>query len=191
MRTGSLLLGFTSGEVGDACTYPEFCLSQLCSDSLVQGPGVCTQTCVVGLEGACPMGLTCVDTGGNGVCYPVEETGRSAARPRAARRGRRSCSPASCSACSSSAGGAVHPRARVGRSDRRPRERRVAAHQGRPRRSVGHDRARAGRERDLLQSLCRRLLDQEGRLRRRARPQLDRARRSRGRGVHAPGVRVG
>jgi MYXO-CTERM domain-containing protein len=63
------------GEVGDPCTYPQFCLSGQCSDTTIQGPGICTQTCVVGIEDSCPMGLTCTQAGNTGICYPLEEAG--------------------------------------------------------------------------------------------------------------------
>ena len=58
-----------TGEVGDACTFPQACLSGNCSDSTIQGDGICTQSCVVGIADACPMGLDCIATGNSGICY--------------------------------------------------------------------------------------------------------------------------
>ncbi len=63
------------GEIGEDCTFPQFCLSGLCSNSVFQGDGICTQSCVVGLADACPTGLTCVEAGSDAVCIVVEETG--------------------------------------------------------------------------------------------------------------------
>jgi hypothetical protein len=59
-----------AGEVGDACDFPQFCKTNQCSNSTIQGDGICTQTCVVGVADGCPSGLECVSTGGNGgLCY--------------------------------------------------------------------------------------------------------------------------
>ncbi len=63
------------GEIGEDCTFPQFCLSGLCSNSVFQGDGICTQSCVVGLADACPTGLTCVEAGSSAVCIVVEDTG--------------------------------------------------------------------------------------------------------------------
>ncbi len=64
-----------AGEVGDACTFPQACISGNCSDSTIQGAGICTQTCVVGLADACPMGLECISTGNSGICYTASNSG--------------------------------------------------------------------------------------------------------------------
>ncbi len=58
-----------TGEIGDPCTFPQACVSGACSDSTIQGDGICTQSCVVGLADACPMGLECIATGNSGICY--------------------------------------------------------------------------------------------------------------------------
>ncbi len=64
-----------AGEVGDACTYPEFCKTQNC-----QGPDpdsmICTQACVPGSADSCPAGLDCVMTGAaTGICYTKSDSG--------------------------------------------------------------------------------------------------------------------
>ncbi len=64
-----------AGEVGDACTFPEFCKSGQCSDSTIQDDGVCTQPCVVGLADACPNGLECIAVGNGGICYTAADGG--------------------------------------------------------------------------------------------------------------------
>jgi MYXO-CTERM domain-containing protein len=62
------------GEIGDACTFQQYCLSGNC-----QGVGedkICTQQCIVGSVGACPEGLECLDQGGGrGFCYFSEDSG--------------------------------------------------------------------------------------------------------------------
>ncbi|HEU0029818.1 MAG TPA: Ig-like domain-containing protein [Kofleriaceae bacterium] len=68
-----------TGQLGDACTYPQFCVSGQCSNSTFAGDGVCTQTCVPGMADSCPAdsGLSCVATGqpGQGLCVPADEGG--------------------------------------------------------------------------------------------------------------------
>jgi len=62
------------GEIGDACTYPQYCLSGNCNG--VDGERICTQTCIVGSQGACPDGLECYDQGGGrGICFFSEDSG--------------------------------------------------------------------------------------------------------------------
>jgi len=63
------------GEVGDACTFPQFCKSGQCSDSTIQGDGICTQGCVVGVADSCPPDLECLDVGAGGICYFKTESG--------------------------------------------------------------------------------------------------------------------
>jgi hypothetical protein len=60
-----------SGNIGDACEYPQFCISELCES------GQCTSPCVVGIEGFCPAGFTCEGNGdgNNGFCLNGEEEG--------------------------------------------------------------------------------------------------------------------
>lgn len=66
-----------TGQIGDACTFPQACVGGLCSDSVFQGDGICTQSCVVGLADSCPTGLECLDAGsGNSICFtPLDEGG--------------------------------------------------------------------------------------------------------------------
>jgi hypothetical protein len=55
------------GQVGDACTYPQFCISEQCitaSDGMY-----CSQSCVVGVADSCPSGFECEGMAGQtGVC---------------------------------------------------------------------------------------------------------------------------
>ncbi|HET7501219.1 MAG TPA: hypothetical protein VFK02_09465, partial [Kofleriaceae bacterium] len=55
------------GEIGERCTYPQFCKSLSCD-----GPAndqVCTQTCVPELSDSCPSGFDCVATSATrGLC---------------------------------------------------------------------------------------------------------------------------
>jgi hypothetical protein len=57
-----------TGNIGDACEYPQFCLSELCES------GQCSSPCVVGIEGFCPAGFTCEGNGdgNNGFCLNGE-----------------------------------------------------------------------------------------------------------------------
>jgi hypothetical protein len=64
------------GEVGDACDYPQFCVSGNCF--ALDGEQFCTESCVVGVDDSCPMGFECGGPQGqSGVCvFPtVEDTG--------------------------------------------------------------------------------------------------------------------
>jgi MYXO-CTERM domain-containing protein len=59
-----------TGELGDPCTYPQFCLSLNC-----QGPSatelVCTQGCIPNVGDSCPIDFQCLPTGpSTGICYP-------------------------------------------------------------------------------------------------------------------------
>jgi len=65
-----------TSNVGDACTFPQACISGLCSDTVFQGEGICTQSCVQGIEDACPAGLECVKAGNDSICFtPADEGG--------------------------------------------------------------------------------------------------------------------
>jgi MYXO-CTERM domain-containing protein len=56
------------GEVGDSCTFPQFCKSGLCTGTSDQQ--ICTQDCIPGVADSCPMGLECVMSSANsGVCF--------------------------------------------------------------------------------------------------------------------------
>jgi hypothetical protein len=55
------------GEIGDACTYPQFCVSGVCNGA--PDHGICTQGCVPGVVDACPSGFDCVASSATaGVC---------------------------------------------------------------------------------------------------------------------------
>ncbi len=63
-----------SGELGDACTYPQFCKSGTCSGTATQQ--ICTQECIPGVSDSCPAeaGLTCLESSpGKGICFLKEE----------------------------------------------------------------------------------------------------------------------
>jgi len=47
-----------TGELGDACTYPQFCVSGHCVET-TDGDQFCSQECIVGVADSCPMGYTC------------------------------------------------------------------------------------------------------------------------------------
>jgi len=62
------------GEVGDPCTYNEFCTSLICAGN--EGSQICSQNCVPGASDSCPMDMECVATGAtSGFCYPKEDGG--------------------------------------------------------------------------------------------------------------------
>jgi hypothetical protein len=57
-----------SGELGDSCSYPQFCKSQLCQGTKDQQ--ICTQPCIPGVSDSCPTNFDCVmSSPGNGVCF--------------------------------------------------------------------------------------------------------------------------
>jgi MYXO-CTERM domain-containing protein len=58
-----------TGQLGDKCTYNEFCVTGMCQDSDIGQ--YCTQSCVLNSSDACPMTYDCIgisDT--QGVCLP-------------------------------------------------------------------------------------------------------------------------
>lgn len=56
-----------AGEIGESCTYPQFCLSGRCEGS--DGDQICTQECIPGVEDSCPTDLSCEEVStGRGVC---------------------------------------------------------------------------------------------------------------------------
>ncbi len=64
------------GEVGDDCTFAQFCKSGVCQGTADQQ--ICTQSCVPGVSDSCPTGsgLSCVEVStGEGVCFFVEDSG--------------------------------------------------------------------------------------------------------------------
>ncbi len=62
-----------TGKLGDACTYQQFCESDLCVQT--DDGGYCSQDCIVGATGACPMDFECVAAGASGACLPIETGG--------------------------------------------------------------------------------------------------------------------
>jgi hypothetical protein len=62
------------GEIGDDCTYPQYCHSMLCQGTAERQ--ICTQQCIVGADDSCPNGFDCFPTGGGGgVCFFPDEGG--------------------------------------------------------------------------------------------------------------------
>jgi hypothetical protein len=62
------------GAIGDACTYPQFCTSGICTGVSGSDEKLCTQNCVPNVEDSCPMGYTCLATSStNGACWPEED----------------------------------------------------------------------------------------------------------------------
>ncbi|MBA2539000.1 MAG: hypothetical protein H0V17_05145 [Deltaproteobacteria bacterium] len=64
-----------AGVLGDDCSFPQACVSGLCSDTVFEGEGICTQSCILGLEGACPEGLECVAAGADAICFTPQDDG--------------------------------------------------------------------------------------------------------------------
>ena len=59
-----------TGQLGDACTFPQFCTSGVCSGTADKQ--ICTQACLVGVTDSCPLGYDCLPTDSvNGVCFPA------------------------------------------------------------------------------------------------------------------------
>jgi MYXO-CTERM domain-containing protein len=59
-----------AGEIGDSCSYAQFCKSGLCTGTADQQ--ICTQSCIPGVADSCPAnsGLECLMQGPNtGVCF--------------------------------------------------------------------------------------------------------------------------
>ncbi|MDQ3337298.1 MAG: MYXO-CTERM sorting domain-containing protein [Myxococcota bacterium] len=62
------------GQVGDPCTYNEFCEGLMCAGD--EGAQVCSKNCLPNSVGSCPMDFECIPTGTTaGFCYPKEEGG--------------------------------------------------------------------------------------------------------------------
>ena len=62
-----------TGQIGDACTYPQFCESGICQGTADEQ--ICTQNCVPGSADSCPDGLACVEmTANRGICF-FEDSG--------------------------------------------------------------------------------------------------------------------
>jgi len=57
-----------AGEIGDACSYAQFCKSGLCTGTKDQQ--ICTQDCIPGVADSCPADFECLmSTPGAGVCF--------------------------------------------------------------------------------------------------------------------------
>ena len=57
------------GELGDDCTYPQYCLSGLCTGTAERT--ICTRECVAGVSDSCEEGFDCIANGPTkGVCFP-------------------------------------------------------------------------------------------------------------------------
>jgi hypothetical protein len=63
---GSCFWNAPDGQLGDTCTYDQFCTSNQCVQT--SAGSRCTQSCVVGASDACPSGFDCIDSG---VCWPT------------------------------------------------------------------------------------------------------------------------
>jgi hypothetical protein len=73
--------GPPTGEIGDACDYPQFCLDERCDTH--DGESYCTRTCIAGIENSCPSGLECIATSATeGYCWPPAGGCCSASRER-------------------------------------------------------------------------------------------------------------
>lgn len=65
-----------SGELGDACTFDQFCIGPNTFDgncANVGGNSICTQSCFTGVNDNCPSGFACQD--GTFVCGPETDDG--------------------------------------------------------------------------------------------------------------------
>jgi len=62
-----------TGEVGDSCTYDQFCVTNKCLET-TEG-SMCSQDCIVGTSDSCPADFTCEPVGNSGFCLPKADTG--------------------------------------------------------------------------------------------------------------------
>ena len=63
-----------TGELGDDCTYPQFCLSGVCTGTADRT--ICTRECVAGVADSCEEGFDCIPNGPTkGVCFPKSADG--------------------------------------------------------------------------------------------------------------------
>lgn len=62
-----------AGKLGDTCEYEQFCTSNVCV--MTDEGGYCSQNCILGSTGACPMGFECLAAGTGGACLPISEGG--------------------------------------------------------------------------------------------------------------------
>ncbi|MFN0252039.1 MAG: hypothetical protein ACKV2T_34505 [Kofleriaceae bacterium] len=58
-----------TGELGDDCTYPQFCVTGVCTGTAERT--ICTRECVAGVSDSCEAGFECIPNGPTkGVCFP-------------------------------------------------------------------------------------------------------------------------
>jgi hypothetical protein len=62
---------FAPTGLGSSCTSHTDCDSGMCA--MGDGENYCSQLCTMGDPTTCPDGLDCIDAGGQGACWPVEE----------------------------------------------------------------------------------------------------------------------
>jgi MYXO-CTERM domain-containing protein len=63
-----------AGQIGDTCTYNEFCVDGVCAGT--DSSQICTKNCILGSTDSCPTGYDCIDAGGGqAVCYPPSNGG--------------------------------------------------------------------------------------------------------------------
>jgi MYXO-CTERM domain-containing protein len=61
------------GELGDECTFKQFCINELCQ-AIDSGESRCVQPCVLGVADTCPAGYECLASNVNsGVCWPSSD----------------------------------------------------------------------------------------------------------------------
>ena len=65
-----------TGVLGDACTYPQFCMNGECEGESATNM-YCSEECAPGFTAACPMGFDCVATNdpSTGYCLPTPSSG--------------------------------------------------------------------------------------------------------------------
>lgn len=72
-EAGKCLWDPPTGELGDSCSYPQACKSNLCTGTADQQ--ICTELCVPSND-TCPDGLVCASTGpDSGICFPPDGGG--------------------------------------------------------------------------------------------------------------------
>ena len=63
-----------TGELGDSCTYAQFCKTGICTGTKDQQ--ICTQPCIPGVADACPSDFACVmSSATEGVCFFAPSSG--------------------------------------------------------------------------------------------------------------------
>jgi hypothetical protein len=63
-----------TGQLGDTCTYNEFCVSGVCQGT--SDKQICTTTCIPGVSDSCMTGYQCVATSESaGICFPPDSGG--------------------------------------------------------------------------------------------------------------------